>query len=55
MQRYLSLHFLKIFGFPSTFCLNLFNLLTFLGRHQFYVCKYTVVQDFGLLGTTDNS
>lgn len=46
--------FSKIFGFPPTFCLNLLKLLAFLGRHLFCVCKYTVIQDFSLFGTTDS-
>lgn len=44
----------KIFVFLSSFCLNLLKLLAFLGRHQFCVCEYTVMQDFILFGTTDN-
>lgn len=52
--RSLSLHFLKTFGFSSTFCHNLLKLLAFLGRCQFSIYKYTVIQDLGLFGTTDN-
>lgn len=53
-QCFLSLHFLKSLVFPPLFVLICLNCLLFLGRHLFCVCKYTVMQDFSLFGTTDS-